>query len=275
VPELPEVETVRRSLEFRLAGRLIEKVDIRRASAVAHPTLAGFSQGLVGQQFTAPQRRGKYLLLGLAAGGWLGVHLRMSGRLILRDPPLTEDLAHLRVILHLVGGGRLYFQDPRTFGRLWYIRPDETPARVIPTLARLGPEPADLELTYFQSALARRSIAIKTALLDQALVAGIGNIYADESLFQAGIHPLTPANQLDPARLTKLIQSIQQVLNQAILAGGTTLRDYADSQGQPGNYQTRLQVYGRYQQACLQCGNPIHRLRLGGRSSHFCLTCQT
>ncbi|WP_218079821.1 bifunctional DNA-formamidopyrimidine glycosylase/DNA-(apurinic or apyrimidinic site) lyase [Anthocerotibacter panamensis] len=275
MPELPEVETVRRSLAPRLAGQEIQKVQVLRASAIAAPDVDVFTRLLPGQHFSATTaRRGKYLLLGLESGGWLAVHLRMSGRLLLFEPPLPLDPSHLRVCFYLKEGSRLYFHDPRAFGRLWYIRPGTSLEEQIPALQRLGPEPEDLEVLHLEGALARRTIPIKVALLDQTLLAGLGNIYADEALFQAGIHPLTPANQLKRPNLERLIERIKWVLTSAVTAGGTTLRDYVDSQGSKGRYQEQLQVYGRFGQTCATCGTSIARLRLGGRSSHFCPSCQ-
>jgi formamidopyrimidine-DNA glycosylase len=195
----------------------------------------------------------------------------MSGRLLLNP---TAGYTHLRVRFSLAQGGALDFYDPRAFGRLWYIRPEESAQLIIPTLVRLGPEPEDLSAQHLITVFARRQIPIKTALLDQTCLAGLGNIYADESLFLAAIHPTTPANTLNLSQVTRLVAAIQQVLAKAIGLGGTTFRDYADSRGQIGRYQDVLNVYGRFQQLCKQCGTPIERLRLGGRSSHFCPLCQ-
>jgi len=273
VPELPEVETVRRSLVFRLAGRVITEVFVYRPGVVAHPLPQDFELALVGQIFDSRSlRRGKYLLLGLASGAWLGVHLRMSGRLILRDPPLPEVGGHLRVSLALGDGSWLYFHDPRAFGRLWYVAPDQAVEQVIPALARLGPEPEQLDPTALQAWLARKTIPIKTALLDQTGIAGLGNIYADEVLFRARLHPLTPANQVPG--IEQLVVHIQQVLTAAVAAGGTTLRDYSDGWGLKGNFQAQLLAYGRTGQPCVRCGTALTRLKVGGRSSHFCPSCQ-
>ncbi len=275
MPELPEVETVRRSLLPHITGRLIKHVHIYRPSVVAHPTVAEFSTQLVGQRFAnTTERRGKYLLLGLANEGWLGVHLRMTGRLVTAKAEDQRATPHLRAKFELDDEQSLEFHDARAFGRLWYVAPQEVLEQVIVTLAKLGPEPEDLTSERLRKAFVRRSIPIKVALLDQTCLAGLGNIYADESLFEAKIHPQTPASALDMNQLETLVIVIQQVLAQAVAAGGTTVRDYVNGQGVKGEFQGQLQVYGRYHKPCLTCGTLLERLRLGGRSSHFCPICQ-
>jgi formamidopyrimidine-DNA glycosylase len=272
---MPEVETVRRSLEKPLADLEIVSVDVLRPSAVAYPTVRDFCTQLTGQVFNGQsQRRGKYLCLGLTHGGWLGVHLRMSGRLLLHQFPLPELNTHVRVTFALSNGQRLDFQDPRAFGRLWYISPAESLVKVISTLQTLGPEPEDLTAAHLARVFARRAIPIKVALLDQTVLAGLGNIYADEVLFRAKLHPMTPAQRLTQARLEMMVTAVREILATAVAAGGTTLRDYVDGRGQQGHYQLQLQVYGRFQKPCYICGTPILRIRLAGRSSHFCGQCQ-
>ncbi len=273
MPELPEVETVRQSLIPHLVGAQIQIVTVHRASVIASPGVTEFKVHLQGRSFSPiTVRRGKYLLWALDQG-WLGVHLRMTGRLIWATVPSVHQ-AHLRVNFALSNGTYLEFHDPRAFGRLWYIPPQIPPEHVIRALAKLGPEPEDVTVDHLQKSWARKSIPVKVALLDQTIIAGLGNIYADESLFTARILPTTPARNLDPGQLTRLVTSLQQVIRSAIQGRGTTLRDYSDGTGSKGGYQQCLRVYGRYGQACYICGTLIMRLRLGGRSSHYCPVCQ-
>ncbi|MGF1535658.1 MAG: DNA-formamidopyrimidine glycosylase [Elainellaceae cyanobacterium] len=279
MPELPEVETVRRGLNRVTLNQRVTGGEVLLPRTIAYPTAAEFVSSLTGCHFVQWQRRGKYLLVELAqedgSKGWLGVHLRMTGQLLWVDPakPLT---AHCRVRLFFASGRELRFVDQRTFGQMWRVFPHQTPAAVITGLQRLGPEPLsdEFSLDYLKAALHRRRRPVKNALLDQKLIAGIGNIYADEALFLSHIQPLTSCDRLTPDQFTQLHQQIIAVLTSSIGAGGTTFSDFRDIHGVNGNYGQVAWVYGREGEDCRVCGSPIHRLKLAGRSTFFCDRCQ-
>ncbi|QQE66861.1 DNA-formamidopyrimidine glycosylase [Leptolyngbya sp. BL0902] len=281
MPELPEVETVRRGLNRVTLHQAIVGGEVLLARTVAHPPSAdAFWAGLRQTHLVEWQRRGKYLLGQLAneadqPAGYLGVHLRMTGQLLWVDP--TEPVqTHCRVRLFLEGNRELRYVDQRTFGRLWWVPPGQDPASVMTGLQSLGPEPFDdaFSPAYLKERLARSQRPIKNALLDQALVAGIGNIYADEALFLSGLRPTTLAHSISLPRLKKLHQAIRDVLTTSIESGGTTFSDYRDIYGTNGNYGGVAWVYDREGQPCRACQSPIHRLKLAGRSAHYCHQCQ-
>lgn len=275
MPELPEVETVRQDLQSLTLGSAVLKVEVLLPRTIAYPEVASFQQGLIGACFTVWQRRGKYLLGSLNSGASLVVHLRMTGQMLWLkgSTPLS---AHTRVRLSLEGGWDLRFVDQRTFGQMWLVPAGVASEQVIPTLQRLGPEPFSPAFSneYLQAALERSKRPIKTALLDQTLVAGVGNIYADEALFLSGIHPTTPAFQLSSTVIARLRETLVRVLQAGLAQRGTTWRDYRDLNGLNGNYQGQAWVYGRAGDPCRVCGTPIQRLKLAGRSAHFCPHCQ-
>jgi formamidopyrimidine-DNA glycosylase len=260
----------------------IAKVEVLRQRAIASPQEpALFELALGGCLIEAWQRRGKYLMAKLGhgdgsdAGHW-GVHLRMTGQFLWIDEP-TPPCAHTRVRFWNPAGQELRFIDTRSFGQMWWVPPHIPPETVITGLARLGPEPFDPQTTaaYLHKRLQGSKRAIKNALLDQSLIAGVGNIYADESLFAAGIRPDTASGCLSLARLARLQQCLVEVLKASIGAGGTTFSDFRDLKGLNGNYGSQAWVYRRSGQPCRRCGNTIQRQRLGGRSSHWCPCCQT
>ena len=225
------------------------------------------------------QRRGKYLLAELTrngkTAGWLGVHLRMTGQLLWLDRSEAVS-SHSRVRLFLGEHRELRFVDQRTFGRLWWVPPGTDPQTVMTGLQRLGPEPfgADFSVAYLKAQLSRSQRPIKNALLDQRLVAGIGNIYADEALFISGIRPRTRCDRIGPRRVAKLHAAIIKVLTDSIEAGGTTFSDFRDVHGVNGNYGGVAWVYDREGEPCRTCQTPIQRLKLAGRSAHYCPRCQ-
>lgn len=278
MPELPEVETLRRDLLAYLPGEQVVSAEVLRAASVGYPKPPDvFCEQLIGQEFTDQiTRRGKYLLLHLKAGARLGVHLRMSGRLLWRtaDAPLET---HLRVRMVMDSGHELRFEDMRVFGQLWLIPTLTPPEQIMTGLKRLGPEPFDAAFSaeYLAEKFRGRSQPIKTALLDQHLVAGIGNIYADEALFISRIHPLTPVQKLSLEALVRLRGAVVDVLIQGIAQRGTTLRNYTDAKGVNGNYAGTAWAYGRKGLPCRACGTPMERIRLAGRSAHFCPSCQS
>lgn len=286
MPELPEVETVRRGLEQVTLGQTMLGGDVLLVRTIAHPDpVADFLLGLQGAVIVRWHRRGKYLLAQLARpslsqaaktdAGWLGVHLRMTGQLLWLNTadPLSK---HTRVRLFFDLNQELRFVDQRTFGQMWWVPPGEQLERVIPGLQRLGPEPFGQEFTieFLLQRLRGRRGSIKAALLDQSLVAGVGNIYADEALFIGGIHPRTFCAALSQDHIELLRSAVIRVLETSINQGGTTFSNFLNVQGINGNYSGVAWVYNRQGQPCRICTTPIQRLRLAGRSSHFCPQCQ-
>ncbi len=277
MPELPEVETIVRGLSKTLKGDQVTQVQVLRKDSIAYPdTPEEFAKMLKGRTFQTFDRRGKYMLLGLDAGAGLGVHLRMSGRLLVRSPKQKDDHSFLRVRMKLASGRELHYEDMRVFGRLWFVPKTLSFDEVIPALQNLGVEPINGNLTgaILKELFARKTQAVKSALLDQTLISGVGNIYADEALFLSGIRPLTRACDITGKKLNLLAEQIDQVLCSAIKAGGSTLRDYTDSDGVNGNYQNQAWVYGRKGEECRVCGKAIERVKIAGRSAHFCTKCQ-
>jgi formamidopyrimidine-DNA glycosylase len=278
MPELPEVETVRRGLNQLTLKQKIVGGDVLLPRTVAYPhSLEEFLEGIQGHYLTAWQRRGKYLLaqLDAAADSFLGVHLRMTGQLLWmhQDEPLHK---HTRVRIFFENNRELRFVDQRTFGQMWWVPPNKPVETVITGLAKLAVDPfaAEFTIDYLAEKLKNRRRPIKTALLDQSVVAGLGNIYADEALFMSQIRPETQCTELTRSHIQKLHPAIIQVLSNSIEAGGTTFSNFLNVQGVNGNYGGVALVYNRTGEACRICASPIQRIRLGGRSSHFCLECQ-
>ncbi|MBD2022459.1 DNA-formamidopyrimidine glycosylase [Leptolyngbya sp. FACHB-36] len=280
MPELPEVETVRRGLNHVTLHQTILGGQVLLNRTIAHPL--SVPEFLVGLQETAIaqwHRRGKYLLAELftpdSPAGWLGVHLRMTGQLLWLDQaePLQK---HARVRLFFAGNKELRFVDQRTFGQMWWVPPDQPPEHVITGLQQLGPEPFsdEFSVSYLEEQLRQRRRPIKNALLDQALVAGVGNIYADEALFLSGIHPQTLCTELERSQIERLRQTLLQVLQASIDARGTTISTFRDVEGVNGNYGGMAWVYARNGEHCRTCDTIIQRLKLAGRSAHFCPSCQ-
>lgn len=277
LPELPEVETVRRGLNDCTCGHTITGGELLRPQTLAYPPEgAALWPPLIGQTLTHWERRGKYLLGQLSDGSCLGVHLRMTGQLLWVDRryPLGK---HTRFRLFLAGDRELRFVDLRTFGQIWLVPPTMARETVITGLKKLAMEPFDPAFTpgHIAQKLQRRDRPIKTILLDQSFVAGLGNIYADEVLFTSGIHPQRPGRSLSADEIHILHRQIQTVLHQAIAKGGTSFSDYLNLLGVQGNYGDCAWVYQRTNQPCKQCGTAIARIKLAGRSSHFCPRCQS
>lgn len=281
MPELPEVETVRRGLNQVTLSQEITGGDVLLDRTIAHPLSVGeFLAGVKGTAIAQWYRLGKYLLAELAQSpaqpaGWLGVHLRMTGQLLWlhQDEPLQK---HTRVRLFFAGERELRFVDQRTFGQMWWVPPGVATEGVITGLGRLGLDPFSAEFTveYLAEKLLWSRRPIKTALLDQAIVAGLGNIYADEALFLSGVRPETLCTNLQREQIDRLRTAIIQVLEASIAAGGTTFSNFLNVQGINGNYGGVAWVYNRAGKPCRVCGTPIQRLRLAGRSTHFCPQCQ-
>lgn len=277
MPELPEVETVRRGLEKQLPGRTILGAQILRPDSIGHPAPQEFAKQLVGHRILSVGRRGKYLIIKLDREAGLSVHLRMSGRLIVVENKNAKSPGtHVRVIITMDGGKQLWFEDMRVFGRVWYVPPRKAFEDVVSGLSDLGIEPLDGELdgAFLKKAFTGRRQPIKSALLDQTVIAGIGNIYADETLHLSKIKPNKPANTLSRKQYDLLAENIRQVLSKAIELGGSSVRNYVDAEGVNGNYQHSAFVYGREGEPCLTCETKIARIKLAGRSAHFCPKCQ-
>lgn len=311
MPELPEVETVRIGLDQVTIDKTIKGGEVLLARSIAYPfSVAEFLDGITNTQIQQWQRRGKYLLGKLVnsqqqSQGWLGVHLRMTGQLLWFDRELTQASSpefsqasiqkspessqipnqesnqtpihkHTRVRLFFADNQELRFVDQRTFGKMWWVPPDLEPSEIISGLRSMGAEPLEAEFTvdYLAARLHKRQRVIKTALLDQNIVAGIGNIYADEALFLSGIMPDTSCAALTLSQITKLQGAIVQVLETSLKHGGTTFSNFLNVQGINGNYGGVANVYNRTGQPCKVCQTPIERIKLGGRSTHFCPQCQ-
>jgi formamidopyrimidine-DNA glycosylase len=271
MPELPEVETTRRGIEPHLVGRRLTGIVVREAR-LRHPVPDDLDR-LAGHRVVAVRRRGKYLIVDLDPGGALLVHLGMSGSL--RVTGAAEDFRkHDHLAFGLPGGLQLRYHDPRRFGLVLHL-PAGDPLDH-PLLASLGPEPLsdDFDAGHLHSACRGRSATIKQVVMDGSVVVGVGNIYASESLFRAGIRPRTAARRLTRPRIGQLVAAIRQVLAEAIEQGGTTLRDFVNSDGQPGYFRQQLFVYERAGEPCRRCGDTIRHAVLGQRSTYWCPSCQ-
>lgn len=270
MPELPEVETTRRGIEPHVVDQKIREVIVRRRD-LRWPVSVTLEE-TEGHTITSVQRRSKYLLLSISDGTTVMIHLGMSGSLRVVQPA-EEWKKHDHVALSLANGKQLRFHDPRRFGLIFHLsgKPAEHPL-----ICSLGPEPLDEAFTsdYLFDRCARRAAAIKLIIMDAKIVVGVGNIYASEALFHAGIRPQTAANQLTKTRIPKLIHAIREVLLASIEQGGTTLRDFLNSDGSPGYFSQRLFVYGRKGEPCLKCGSLIEHAVLGQRATYWCPKCQ-
>ncbi|WP_406589122.1 DNA-formamidopyrimidine glycosylase [Bacillus atrophaeus] len=273
MPELPEVETVRRTLTGLVRGKTIKSVEIRWPNIIKRPAEPEeFARNLIGETIQSIGRRGKFLLFHLDHFVMVS-HLRMEGKYGLHQAEDPDD-KHVHVVFTMTDGTQLRYRDVRKFGTMHLFHPGEE-MRELP-LSQLGPEPDDKEFTdaYLKERLMKTNRAVKTALLDQKAVVGLGNIYVDEALFRAGIHPETKANQLSAKKIKKLHEEIKNTLQEAIDAGGSTVRSYINSQGEIGKFQLRHFVYGKKDKPCKTCGTMISKIVVGGRGTHFCAKCQ-
>jgi formamidopyrimidine-DNA glycosylase len=267
MPELPEVETVVRTLRPRLVGRTFGVVRHLRADIV-EPKGTDLAALIAGRCVRAIDRRGKRIILVLDDGNRFYIHLGMTGRLTVEAASAAVQ-PHTHLLVEIADGdSQLRFRDPRRFGGIWWLGINGVGDE------RMGPEPLEVRAAQLAQRLAKTRRAIKSALLDQRLIAGLGNIYVDESLFRARIHPLTRADRLKLRQVQALTRAIKLVLRNAIRHRGSTLRDYRDAEGARGGFQLRHQVYDRKGKPCTACGKPIQRTVLGGRSTHFCRKCQ-
>jgi formamidopyrimidine-DNA glycosylase len=274
MPELPEVETVRRGLERHLVGRRILRLDLRETRLRTPLRARDLEPRLVGRRIEALERRGKYLVVRLAGDEALVVHLGMTGSLTVAAAPAAPLPPHTHVRLGLEGGAELRFADPRRFGMFYVLAAAELGGDR--RLASLGPEPLgpDFAPAYLVQRARGVRKPIKNFLMDASVVAGLGNIYVTEALWEAGIHPRSRAGRLRPARWERLHAAVRRVLEAALQAGGTTLQDYRNAEGDLGSFQVQLEVYDREGEPCRRCGRPIRRIVQAGRSTFYCPGCQ-
>jgi formamidopyrimidine-DNA glycosylase len=275
MPELPEVETVRRDLQHLVVGRKIVSVSVTHPKPLRDYPAAAFEQGLTGARVTGVGRRAKILVIDLDSGDRLLVHLKMSGRLIYcgAESPRAK---HTHVIFGLDNGHELRFVDQRRFGYLKLVEGGDLTG--VPETANLGPEPLAADFTEERLAdILRRqpNKKIKALLLDQTVLAGIGNLYADEILHGAKIHPDRPAATLSPGETGALYRNLREILSRAIEHRGTSFDLYVDGRGRPGAYLKQLKVYGRSDQGCFECGTTLRKIKVAGRGTQFCPRCQS
>jgi formamidopyrimidine-DNA glycosylase len=273
LPELPEVETVRKTLENLVLNKTIQHVTITWPKMIKNPTeINQFIDALKGQTIKGIGRRGKFLIFYTDVYALVS-HLRMEGKYAVypKDEPYDK---HTHVIFHFTDGTELRYKDVRKFGTMHLFK--KSTEFEIPPLIDLGPEPfsEDFTLDYLSQKLQRTNRKIKPTLLDQKIVVGLGNIYVDEALFRAKIHPETIANTLNKEQLLKLHQEIIKTLSEAVQKGGSTIRSYINSQGEIGMFQLELFVYGRKGESCKDCGQDLEKTVVGGRGTHFCPNCQ-
>ena len=269
MPELPEVETTVRALREPLLGETITGLRNYWPRQVATPSPEALRERIAGQRIEAIDRRGKYLVFTLTGGETLIIHLRMTGHLsvVAADEPVAS---HTHTIFPLASGRELRFRNPRKFGRVYLVRdPQEV-------LGKLGPEPLDRTFTVERMVeqLVRRTKQLKGLLLDQTFIAGVGNIYADEALFYAGLHPLRRADSLGDAEINALYEALRKVLRMGIEREGASIDRYVKPDGSRGTMQNAVAVYKRTGEGCYHCGTAIERIVVAGRSTHFCPTCQ-
>jgi len=273
MPELPEVETIARSLAPRLKGRTIAGIDLLFPPLLRRGGRKGL-EAVYGRGVLGVRRRGKMLLVEIEGGRTLVFHLKMTGQFLFAGEGTPRD-KHTRLVIRFADGrDELRFRDVRKFGFLLCVEGD--PMASCGELACLGPEPLEVDLSKFRAVLKGRRGRTKSLLLDQTRIAGVGNIYADETLFEARIHPEAAASSLRAGAVERLYHSMRKILASAVEAGGSTLTDegYRDADGNPGDFQFAHKVYDRKGEPCFVCGMPIKVKRVGGRSSHFCPECQ-
>jgi formamidopyrimidine-DNA glycosylase len=266
MPELPEVETIKNELLPHVLGSTVKSVDVYWDKMVKQPSLKDFSARLIGQRIVSLSRRGKYLFFHLSGGAVLVMHMKMTGSLLVNPP----DARFTRAILRLDNGTAVHFWDPRKFGKMWLEKDCGA------VTCQLGPEPLDKDFTPAALAdiLKKRHAPIKPVLLVQSIIAGIGNMYADEALFEAKINPEKPANKLTRAEIQRLYDAIRLVLRKALEKKGASVRDYIRPNGQSGTAHNEFYVVQRIGKPCLRCGTPIKRIKLRGRGTYLCPKCQ-
>lgn len=268
MPELPEVETIKRGLDHFVVGHTIQRV-----SVLSERNFIGDVQNIIGATITAVERKGKGLLLHLDNGYTLAAHVKMTGQFVYRETLFDHPHQHTRIIFSLDKGAYLFYNDIRKFGWVWVVKTDKI--QKIAFFKTLGPDPlTELSLEEFSRILKGSTTPIKTFLLDQKKIAGIGNIYANEALFMAGIHPQRKAGSLTPHEAKSLLHHIQEVLKKSIALGGASEVNFRNVEGGKGQYQNHAVVYAREGQQCFVCKGIISRSKINGRSAFFCAFCQ-
>jgi len=278
MPELPEVETIRRDLDKEVVGKRIKIVEVNGLRSIRrYKTKKPFISALEGKKLTGIERKGKYLLFKLDDGSVLVIHLGMSGQLLRAKGPKDPAIKHTHVVLTFTQGGQLRYVDPRTFGELFVTSPDELEHEV-PELHHLGFDPLDdvMSWTAFGDRLTSKKTKLKTLLMDQKFIAGIGNIYADEILFNAGLRYDRSSETLTSQEVRRLYRAMIETLQEAIKHRGSSLADeqYKDLFGEVGDFQSQHKVYDREGEPCRRCRSPIIRVKQGGRSTFLCEQCQ-
>ena len=269
MPELPEVETVKNELIPHVIGRKLTGITLLWDGIVKQPSVADFRSRLIRQEITGLVRHGKYLIIGLTSDDLLVIHLKMSGSLLLsRDS--SEPPKYTRAIIHLDKGTNIFFRDPRKFGAMWLVKDSSSVTK------KLGPEPLEAEFTpqVLAQRLKNRKAPIKALLCDQSVIAGIGNMYADEALFAAGIHPLRPGGSLSQNEIERLHHAIQQILRAAIGNKGASIVNYYRPSGEPGTAHFEFKVAHGRGKTCPNCMGPIQRIPVRNRGTYFCPKCQ-
>lgn len=272
MPELPEVEQVKNSLSKYIINKEIKQITIHVPRLIKYPSPLEFASRLQGRVFVNLNRKGKYLIFTLDNGEYLVIHLRMTGALIFKNQPSTEE-NKARIVFEL-NSGVLYYLDTRTLGTLHLVKVDEM--KILKGLVALGKEPIDPEFNteYLAPIFKSKKRLLKAALLDQSIIAGLGNIYVDEALAKTALHPQRLTNSLSIEEITNLVANIKSIIEQAIANHGTTFRDYRDADGATGNNQNFLLVYGRDGQPCTFCGTPLTYAKIAGRGTVYCQRCQ-
>lgn len=274
MPELPEVETVRSGLIHLVENKTIAKVDVKWAKIIEFPTVEDFCRELIGQRIETIKRRGKFLLFKLTNFDLIS-HLRMEGKYeYFSEDEIVQPDKHTHVVFTFSDGSQLHYNDVRKFGRMILVEKGQ--GVLYKGIQQLGPEPVEEEFSLidFEKDLQRSSSFIKPLLLNQKVVAGLGNIYTDEALWLAKIHPQQPAQTLNKKEIKCLYQAIIEVLARAVKAGGTTVRTYKNALGKAGQFQIELKVYGKTNEPCLRCQTPIEKIKVAQRGTHFCPHCQ-
>ncbi len=272
MPELPEVETVKETLKRKVTGKTIKSVTVRHNNIIAYPLVEEFKKKLIGQEIKTLSRRGKWIIFHLTDYYMLS-HLRMEGKYFLKDKD-DEITKHQHVIFEFTDGTSLRYQDVRKFGRMYLVKKDEL--EDCEPIKELGLEPWDKELTttYLKDKYKSLKHPIKSVLLDQSIITGIGNIYADEILFLSKINPNKLPKELKDKDLSNIIENTKSVLEEAIKKGGTTIRSYTSDEGITGMFQNDLYVHQRANEKCRVCGSTIVKTRIGGRGTYYCPKCQ-
>jgi len=273
MPELPEVETIKRDLEEKIKEKRVKKVIVKDGKCIKIPAPAEFIKRTEGKVFREIQRRGKFLIIELDSLDALIIHLKLTGQLIY-FPKEGEELNYTRLMFIFYDHTQLNFADMRRFGSIWLI--PQHKFSLIPSLANLGPEPLEDEFTLekFKELVKGARGKIKSLLMDQSFIAGIGNVYSQEALFLAGIHPERKSSKLFDEEIRSLYNNLRKILQEAIYHRGSSVNNYVDLAGKKGNYEPHLNIYGREGQSCPRCGANIRRITISGRGTYFCPKCQ-